>query len=161
MYPSVFEIIFGLVVLVISLIVVFLLSTAILQKTKEQIALRAHRKRKKRRKKESHKKYKQERKEAPIKFNILMQPQNKNLFENFVHLLDDIDWPEYPEDFVDNKGETLFPSLEELEDYDEELEGAIDEENRMYALYLKHIQSKNVSINKSELSHVVDLYKMT
>ena len=89
-----------------------------------------------------------------------MQPQNKNLFEKFVKLLDDIYWPEYPDDFIDEAEDTYNSLTDELEDYEEELDEAIEEEDRMYKLYSRHLQTKEVIISESELSHVVDLYKI-
>ena len=131
-----------------------------MQATNEYLELRTHRKKNQRKNQKTHKRHEQERKTAPSNLKILMQPQNKNLFKKFVKLLDDIYWPEYPDDFIDEDGEINYPLAEELEDYEEELDEAIEEENRMYKLYSRHLQTKEIIISESELSHVVDLYKI-
>lgn len=140
-------------------VVVFFFITAIVQTTNEHLKFRNHRKKKQRKIQIAHKKDEQAKKAAPFKLKILLQPQNKKLFEKFVKLLDDIYWPEYPDDFIDMAGDTDYTYAEELEDYEEELEEAIEEENKMYSLYSKHLQTKEIIISDSELSHIVDLYK--
>ena len=140
--------------------VVFFFITAIVQATNDYLELRTHRKKNHRKNQKAHKKDEQERKTASLKLKILMQPQSKNLFEKFVKLLDDIYWPEYPDDFIVEDGDKNYPLAEELEDYEEELDEAIDEENRMYKLYSRHLQTKEIIISESELSHIVDLYKI-
>ena len=140
-------------------IVIFFFVTAIVQATNEHLELRTHRKKNQRKNQKTHKRHEQERNVAPSRLRVLMQPQNKNLFEKFVKLLDNIYWPEYPDDFIDESEDTYHPLAEELEDYEEELDEAIEEENRMYALYSRHLQTKEIIISESELSHVVDLYR--
>ncbi len=131
-----------------------------MQATNEYLELRAHREKNKRKSQKAHKRDKQERKIAPSKLKILMQPRNKNLFEKFVKLLNDIYWPEYPDDFIDEDGDISYPLAEELEDYEEELDEAIEEEKKMFRLYSRHLQSKEIIINESELSHIVEFYKI-
>ena len=131
-----------------------------MQATNEYLELRTHRKKNHRKNQKAHKKDEQERKTASLKLKILMQPQNKNLFEKFVKLLDDIYWPEYPDDFIDEDENTYNSLTDELEDYEEELDEAIEEENKMYKLYSRHLQSKEIILSESELSHIVDLYKI-
>lgn len=140
-------------------VVIFFFVSAIVQTTNEFLNLRTHRNKKRRKIQKANKEDEHERKIAPFKLKILMQPQNKKLFEKFVKLLDDIYWPEYPDDSIDISGETQYTFSEKLEDYEEELDDAIEEENSMLTLYSKHLKTKEIRISKSELSHIVDLYR--
>ena len=155
--PGILEILLWTIIIFISLIMIFLISSAIVQKINEYIMLRTYRE--KSQQKRSEEQRKQERKVAPSKLKMLMQPQNKELFEKFIKLLDDIYWPEYPDDLIEENRETHSLSPEELEDYEEELEEAIEEEDKMYSLYSKHLRTKNILVSKTELSNIVDLYK--
>jgi len=132
----------------------------IVQSVKKYIKLRIYQNRKRRINKKGLKRQKIDRKTAPSNLKILMQPKNKILFESFVKLLDNIRWPSYPGDFSNEDEFAYNPSIEEIEEYEEELEEAIEEEDRMYALYLTELQSKEIVISKSELSHVIELYEV-
>ena len=88
-----------------------------------------------------------------------MQPEYIVHFESLILLLEKIDWPKYPESSIDEDGVEKLASRDELEDYEEELEEAIEDEDYLLSLYSEYLQSKNFKINQSELSYVVELYQ--
>ncbi len=100
-----------------------------------------------------------ERNKAPEKLKILLQPDNKLHFENFVMLLNEIRFPAYPQTSVNEKGTKIPPSVEEIEDYEDEFDEALDEEDKMYDLYIYYLKSRKIELTESQLSYVVDLYK--
>lgn len=143
-------------IVIITLTVIVL---AIVQRAKELINHRSYLRKKKSFVLKTREEDKQIRKSAPAKLQILLQDENKLHFENFVLLLDRIEWPEYPKNTIDKEGEKIFPSIEAIEDYEDDFDEALDEEDRMYDIYVHYLKSKNIQISESELTHVVKLYK--
>jgi len=122
--------------------------------------------------KEAEKKYEEEKKYetenihlqsiASHKILILLQPQNRKHFENFVAEYDKIIWPEHHLYFrqdVDGTLEQIEPSDEQANDYETELAVAVEAEKKLCSFYSKFLKSKNIIINNEVFSYVVDLYK--
>ncbi len=143
-------------IVIITLTVIIL---AIVQRAKQSINHRAYLRKKKSFVSKAREQDKQIRKAAPASLQILLQVENKLHFENFVLLLDRIEWPEYPKSEIDKDGEKISPSIEAIEDYEDDFDEALDEEDRMYDIYVHYLKSKDIQISESELTHVVKLYK--
>lgn len=156
---EVFEIVFWIIIIVVSIIIISLFVTASLQEGKTHI-IQVIRKLKKRRRKNQIRKINERKiKAAPTHLKMLMQPEYIVHFESLILLLDKIDWPKYPESSIDEDGVEKLASRDELEDYEEELEEAIEDEDYLLNLYSEYLQSKNFKISQSELSYVVELYQ--
>ena len=154
-----FSILLQIIAISIALITLIMIIFMIVQRAKESVNHRVYLKKKKKFLLKAKEEDKQIRKAAPAKLQILLQGENKLHFENFVLLLDRIEWPEYPESTIDKVGKKIDPSIEAIEDYEDDFDEALDEEDRMYDLYVHYLKSKNIQISESELTHVVELYK--
>lgn len=146
-------------VISVSIIIISLVGIAISQKIKEYWKFRSYKKKSLEQQKKTERKRIEEKQAAPLHLKTLLHQRNVALFKNFVKLLDEINWPEEPEEILNEEGEKVYPSIIEKEDYEDNLDDALDEEDRMYNLYLSHLQSKNIEISKAELYHVIELYR--
>lgn len=156
---DIFGIVIWTIIIVISLSMIILIVTASIQEGEKYIISRTRHWNKKRRKNKIREIEERNIKAAPTHLYMLTQPEYIIHLESFILLLDKIDWPVYPESSI-NADEVEIPvSRDELEDYEEELEEAIEEEDNLYNLYIDYLQSNNYKISQSELSYVVDLYK--
>ena len=164
MYSTdVLEIIFWLVTISISFIVIFMIFTASFQEGKEYILQKTYQWKKYKIKNEFKRTEKNIEKKniknAPIHLKTLTQPEYILHFDSFIFLLENIKWPVNPEEYTSEGEVEKVVSRDEIEDYQDELEEAIEEENYLYKLYVEYLKSHNYDINESELSYVVDLYQ--
>ncbi len=156
---AVLEIVIWTIIILVSLIVLLLVVGASIKEGKEYIIHKTHQWKKRRRKNQIRKIKERKIKAAPTHLQMLMQPKYKVHFESFIQLLDKIDWPEHPESSIDEDGVNKSASRDELEDYDEDLEEAIEDEDYLYSIYTEYLQSNNYKISRTELSYVVELYR--
>ena len=155
---SMLEIIIEMAIVIISLIILFLIGRVLILKVKKSLEFNSRQRKNLTREKETNPSG-QTQNTTPSPLKILMNPHNKYLFENFISLIDKIDWPEYPNGSLNLKGENFSPTESQLKNYDEKLKRALEEEDKMYELYTNHLSSNNVFISKTELSHAVKQFK--
>jgi len=158
---EIFEIVYWIIIFFAGIMLVFLIASASMLELKEYIKKKIYQKKKRSKRNKKRKKKEKDIKAAPANMQTLMQPEYIVHFESFILLLNEISWPEYPQSSFNKDGVEKSPSRDELENYEEELEEAIDKKDELYNLYTEYLISKNFEISKSELSYVVSLYQKT